>query len=341
MSRHAAATRATAIIVGAMGVVSASAVAVAAKPDLPPIRMSASNQVPTCVTPDRLMAFLKTRNRNLIPRFERIAEWYRHHGEAWRVRWDYAFFQMALETNFLTYRRPNGKWGDVDPKQNNFAGLGTTGGGVPGDSYPDVSTGVLAQIQHLVAYSGERMKNPVGPRTRLKQDVIVKLSAPVAARRPVTFQDLSGRWAVDKRYGRSIAYVASVFEKRFCRGGFQAHRRSGTEAARADRARAPQVAASSTRAAGAGSSGAAQTAGCTVSIASFGGSRTVLIRAKKGQTVSLTALDVEPKDADDMVRGFIAQYAPGGAAIGTYDNRRAALSEAYRRCPDAARPTIR
>ena len=59
----------------------------------------------------------------------------------------------------------NGRWGDVNPKQNNFAGLGTTGGGVPGDSYPDVNTGVLAQIQHLVVYSGERIDDPVGART--------------------------------------------------------------------------------------------------------------------------------------------------------------------------------
>ena len=88
------------------------------------------------------MAFLATRNSNLIPRFSTIASWYARHGDAWRVRWDYAFFQMLIETNFLTYRQPNGRWGDVDPKQNNFAGLGTTGGGVPGDSYPDVSTGV-------------------------------------------------------------------------------------------------------------------------------------------------------------------------------------------------------
>ncbi len=100
------------------------------------------------------MAFLKMRNGQLAPRYRDIAKWYQHHGEAWRVRWDYAFFQMALETNFLTYRRGNGEPGDVQPAQNNFAGIGATGGGVTGDRFPDVSTGVLAQIQHLVAYSG-------------------------------------------------------------------------------------------------------------------------------------------------------------------------------------------
>ncbi|MEO1265597.1 MAG: N-acetylmuramoyl-L-alanine amidase [Pseudomonadota bacterium] len=292
----------------------------------PPIRTDARNQVPACVTPDRLMAFLRTRNRRVTPRFRRIADFYRQHGETWRVRWDYAFFQMAIETNFLTYRQPNGKWGDVNPKQNNFAGLGTTGGGVPGDSYPDVSTGVLAQIQHLVVYSGERIPRPVGPRTRLKQDVILALSEPVARKRRVTFQDLSGRWAVDKRYGRSITYIASLFMKRFCKGAPR------TEVAKAAVA-APRMRGSARPRAAARRDGP-----CRVSIASFGGSQTVLIDATDAKGRMLTALDVEPRDRAQMTDGFIAQYARGGRAIGVFDNRRAALSEAFRLCPAAAAP---
>lgn len=187
-----------------------------AQAELPKIRTSPHNAVPQCVTPERLMAFLKVRNKRLAPAFGNIAHWYKHHGETWRVRWDYAFFQMAVETNFLTYRRGNGRWGDVDPRQNNFAGLGTTGGGVPGDSYPDVKTGVLAQIQHLVVYSGEHIAHPVGPRTRLKQAHILKASA--RRQRQLTFADLSGRWAVDRHYGRSIEWVAKGYRKKYCRG---------------------------------------------------------------------------------------------------------------------------
>ena len=106
------------------------------------------------------MAFLRSRNPTIDARFEGIAEHYRKHGETWRVRWDYAFFQMAVETNFLSFKKGSGRGGDVTPRQNNFAGLGTTGGGVPGDSFPDVTTGVLAQIQHLVVYSGEAIADP-------------------------------------------------------------------------------------------------------------------------------------------------------------------------------------
>jgi hypothetical protein len=182
----------------------------------PLIRTSSDNVVPRCVTPQRLMAFLKTRNSSLDPSFANIATYYKQHGEKWRVRWDYAFFQMALETNFLTYRRGDGRWGDVNPRQNNFAGLGTTGGGVPGDSYPDVSTGVLAQIQHLVVYSGERIPYPVGNRTRLKQDHILEASAPKAGR--MTFADLTRRWAADRNYGRSIEWVATLYRENYCRG---------------------------------------------------------------------------------------------------------------------------
>ena len=66
----------------------------------PAIRTTASNPVPACVTPDKLMRFLRQRNSSLPAKFHRIADEYKFHGERWRVRWDYAFFQMALETNF-------------------------------------------------------------------------------------------------------------------------------------------------------------------------------------------------------------------------------------------------
>lgn len=181
----------------------------------PEIRMSQRNAVPGCVTPERLMTFLRTRNGGLDSRFGDIARHYKTHGETWRVRWDYAFYQMLVETNFLTYRAPGGRMGDVHPRQNNFAGIGTTGGGVPGDSFPNVSTGVLAQIQHLVVYSGERLENPTAPRTQLKMDEILTKSK--ALERPVTFQDLSGRWAIDRAYGRSIEWAAQSFRSAHCK----------------------------------------------------------------------------------------------------------------------------
>jgi hypothetical protein len=202
----------SAFVVAGSAIMCSAAPAQAGPPD---IRTSERNRVPACTTPDRLMTFLRARNGSVDSRWRDIAQHYKAHGDTWRVRWDYAFFQMLVETNYLTYRTPGGGMGDVHPRQNNFAGIGATGG-VPGDSFPNASTGVLAQIQHLVAYSGERLDNPTAPRTRLKMDEILTKSK--ALGRPVTFQDLSGRWAVDRAYGRSIEFTAQSFRSAHCSG---------------------------------------------------------------------------------------------------------------------------
>ena len=54
---------------------------------------------------------------------------------------------MCNETYFLQFD------GDVKVEQCNFAGIGATGGGVPGNTFADVRTGIRAQVQHLKAYA--------------------------------------------------------------------------------------------------------------------------------------------------------------------------------------------
>ncbi len=103
--------------------------------DLPPVKITDENKVPACVTPGRLLAYLKNRNDKLDPKFEAMPTEYMRHGEALGLRWDYAFFQAMLETGYLKFT------GDVKPDQNNFAGLGATGRGVRGESFKDVSSG--------------------------------------------------------------------------------------------------------------------------------------------------------------------------------------------------------
>ena len=75
---------------------------------LPQIKVSSTNVVPECVTPGRLTAFLKDRNPQLDPAFEKIAVDYMRHGEALGMRWDYAFFQMVVETAYLKFERAKG-----------------------------------------------------------------------------------------------------------------------------------------------------------------------------------------------------------------------------------------
>src|SRR5262245_36500158 len=117
--------------------------------DLPPVRTTADNKVPACVTPGRLFSYIKNRNDKLDPKFEAMPVEYMRHGEALGIRWDYAFFQAMLETGYLKFN------GDVKPDQNNFAGLGATGGGVRGESFRDVSSGARAHLEHLLMYTGQ------------------------------------------------------------------------------------------------------------------------------------------------------------------------------------------
>lgn len=206
-------SRRTPIAVAGLAAILLSSTALSAAPA---IRTSEANRVPACATPERLTAFLSERNPSFDPRYRDIARWYKYWGEAWRVRWDYAFFQMMLETNALKFRRGDGRPGDVHAKQNNFAGIGATGGGVPGDRFPDIKTGVHAQIQHLVAYSGERLAAPIAPRTQLRQDDIVDQS--LRLQRAVTFGDLARRWAADRAYAKSIDALAEQFRVGYCNG---------------------------------------------------------------------------------------------------------------------------
>ena len=63
------------------------------------------------------------------------------------VRSDVAFALMMKETGYLNFG------GDVVPTQNNFGGIGTTGSGVKGEEFADVSVGVRAVVQHLKCYA--------------------------------------------------------------------------------------------------------------------------------------------------------------------------------------------
>ena len=84
---------------------------------------------------------------------EAFCQMYIDEAAAEGVRPEVAFAQTMKETGFLQYG------GDAHIEQFNFAGLGTTGNGVPGNSYPDVRTGIRAQIQHLKAYATDDALN--------------------------------------------------------------------------------------------------------------------------------------------------------------------------------------
>lgn len=310
------------------------------QPSTPEIRATIENRVPACVTPDGLMRTLVERNNRLEDRFKGIAELYKKHGDALGVRWDYAFYQMVLETNYLAFG------GDVRAKQNNFAGIGATGGGVRGETFPDVSSGVLAQIQHLVAYAGERVEKPVAKRTEENQDDIIAKSRRLG--RPVRFGDLTNRWAADRNYARSINAVAERFREAACSGPPDVVAAAPTApppdaAARRNRDQA-KTASDPGKAAAARISPATlattptmSAAHCAVQAASFGGNVTLLIRASSPKGVTFTALGVDGKSEQAMADSFIKTHAAGGEVAGRFTSRDEAIAHAYDRC-DSGKP---
>jgi hypothetical protein len=187
----------------------------AAAAGLPEIKANTSNAVPECVTPGRLTEFLKSRNPDLSPRFDGIATEYMRLGEKLGVRWDFAFYQMILETGSLKFH--NGRRaGDVKPTQNNFAGLGATGGGEPGESFKDLPTGVRAHLEHLLLYAGEKLENPTADRTRKVQEWGVLTKWQARFTKPITFSDLAQQWAPGSGgYARMLDGIAERFQE-FC-----------------------------------------------------------------------------------------------------------------------------
>ncbi len=197
---------------------------------LPPIIATADNAVPKCVAPGALMDFVAATNaarrtpRVIEPRFANIASLYQSIGvcvsrapeKCVAVRWDYAFFQMLIETNYLTFRRPNGVPAGVPASDNNFAGLGATVSGRPGERFDDVKTGVLAHLQHVLMYSTTRIPAPVAKRTRQVQSDVQDLMRRL--HRPVTFADLAREWTgTDKNtYGRDMLRIAEKYTQQYC-----------------------------------------------------------------------------------------------------------------------------
>ena len=197
---------------------------------LPPIIASAGNAVPKCVQPDALMDFVQATNmqrrtpRVIEPRFGHIASLYQRVGQCVSrppdkcvgVRWDYAFFQMLIETNYLTFRRPDGTPAGVPASDNNFAGLGATISGRPGEHFNDVPTGVLAHLQHVLMYSTTPIPHPVAKRTRQVQSDVQDIMRRL--HRPVTFGDLARQWTgTDKNtYGRDLLRLSEKFAQRYC-----------------------------------------------------------------------------------------------------------------------------
>ncbi len=319
---------------------------------LPAVQMTPSNQPRQCTTPQNLMAFLRSRNRRLTRKFRNIAAEYQRHGRDLSVRWDYAFFQMVVETNSLKFT------GDVSASQNNFAGLGATGGGVKGERFRTVSDGVRAQLQHLLIYAGVHVADPVADRTRKVQSwgILDKWRRNYSG--PITYSDVGSKWApADRGYANDIDAIAQAFYKSHCRRSktvasqsrrrYDSDRRAGLGAKNV-RSRQPSAgfrtlngdkaspkSSSEQRTAAKFAAPAIQPKRekCRVWTASYGGQKATIIRSRGDGTTNYTVLDVNKGREEAESQAYIAAYAKGGSRIGDFPTKAKAMDKAFKLCP--------
>jgi len=152
------------------------------------------------LTVDDLVKIFEDRNSTKIERAERIATLYIKYAKLFNMRADIAWAQMCHETGFLEFT------GDVKPEQNNFVGIGATGGGVPGNSFATEELGIIAHFAHLAWYYypthiNEYCSSEYDPRhfgdthTRYTGDT--------------TLGFLNGRWAPGSTYTSKIILFAN------------------------------------------------------------------------------------------------------------------------------------
>jgi N-acetylmuramoyl-L-alanine amidase len=142
----------------------------------------------TTLTAEQMNQFVKKINPQAIE----LGAHYVTFGKEYGIRGDIAFAQAMHETNFFRFT------GVVQPDQNNYSGIGATGGGVQGARFSNPEEGVLAHIQHLYAYASTNPLPNKHPLVDPRFNLVTRGSAP-------TWVHLNGKWAVPgDGYGQSI-----------------------------------------------------------------------------------------------------------------------------------------
>ena len=130
------------------------------------------------------------------------------------VRPEVVYCQVMHETGNLKFG------GDVKIEQYNFAGLGATGGGNPGNSFKDVRTGIRAQVQHLKCYACAEPLNQekVDPRWwDALRGTAVYVQHLGIQENPNTVRNEDGTiatgrgWATAKNYGYTLANSIKLY----------------------------------------------------------------------------------------------------------------------------------
>lgn len=121
------------------------------------------------------------------------------------VRAEVLFAQICLETGFLQFG------GDVQATQCNFGGLGATGGGVAGNVFPDVRTGIRAQVQHLKAYASTEPLKQTCVDERFKY--VARGCAPYVEWLGIPDNPTGKGWAAAQGYGYNLLRIIGLMKK--------------------------------------------------------------------------------------------------------------------------------
>jgi len=176
--------------------------------------LGAKEDVPANATPEHLEAFVAGINPQFDPvsgPYAGIATIYRYWGTRYGVRWDFAFFQMILETGYLRFN------GGVAADDFNFAGVGATVAGEPGERFANLQYGVIAHIQHLALYALVEIPEAafVSAYSRRTQPFIHNKVWDRLGR-AATFDDFGdGMWAMSSGYADKMAAIADRFHRSF------------------------------------------------------------------------------------------------------------------------------
>ena len=150
------------------------------------------------VPPGKMAAYIRRRNpeAKLNCSIEDLVGFYYAEAGMEGVRPDLALCQAIKETGCFAYG------GDVVAAQNNYCGLGTTGGGVKGHFFATPKDGVRAHVQHLLAYTSTRPPHQALADPRYE---LLKEKRPDVFGQVTTWVGLNGKWAVPgKTYGQDI-----------------------------------------------------------------------------------------------------------------------------------------
>ena len=137
-----------------------------------------------------------------------LARHYYEVGSIYGIRGDIALCQAIIETGWFRFDKGTA----VQPHQHNYCGLGVLKRGMQGHSFDTPRDGVTAQIQHLYAYASTSPL-PTGEKKLDKRFGLVNRGS------AMTWEDLSGKWAANPRYGRDIL---SLYERMIASAGHSA-----------------------------------------------------------------------------------------------------------------------